>query len=220
MPLGVNISHFRETASTSHEVSQLTGLAELLHNAFDADASRVDVRVVQSSRGQDLLLFSDNGLGLDRNELTQMLTLGSDRMRLHCQTGRYGVGFKNGVMKNAEGAIIFTTHVEGTMSVALFSLSWAEEAEKEQSGPTQQKLDFPILTLDDRLKVIGCSLLTTAGEMQSLEDASTQFWDLIERFSPFTVKECYAVLTRIPLHVHVDPVMKTTRESGCEIYLF
>ncbi|MDE0085395.1 MAG: ATP-binding protein, partial [Candidatus Poribacteria bacterium] len=54
-------------------------LAELIANAWDADASRVDVSVKEQDEGKRIII-QDNGCGMDRTELQEkFLTVGYQR---------------------------------------------------------------------------------------------------------------------------------------------
>ena len=101
---------FENSARVAHQ-SPLTGLAELVHNASDAQATRLDILVRSSAKpdapAQDVLVFRDNGTGMNTEALVAMLEMGTDNPNRGDGdvTSRYGVGFKNGVMKNAHGPL-------------------------------------------------------------------------------------------------------------------
>ena len=149
--LKTTVDGFEKGAREQHKVSCLTALAELIHNASDAEASRLEIRVMKTPRtGEDVLLFSDNGLGMDKDELCNMLLPDSHRERSSTETSLYGKGFKTGTLKNAESALVFTARDGmGSMSIGLFSLRCLRE---------EQLDSCPVISLDEHVKGVFCSL--------------------------------------------------------------
>jgi hypothetical protein len=82
MPLRLNPKGFEKRCAVAHTVSPLTGLAELVHNAYAAQATRLDILVRSSAKpdvpAQDMLLFRDNGTGMNTEELIAMLDMDTD----------------------------------------------------------------------------------------------------------------------------------------------
>jgi hypothetical protein len=88
-----NASHLTITVDKSHILSlgerlyeqSIELIRELVNNAYDADASRVDVTI----SGKEIVV-SDNGEGMDMAGLQQYFNVGSDEKILHPISPRYG----------------------------------------------------------------------------------------------------------------------------------
>ena len=69
-----------ENAPTNH-VLGLAGLAELVHNAADADAKRLDIQLERATKADwedtPLLSFADNGHGMEPADIAKMLKFGN-----------------------------------------------------------------------------------------------------------------------------------------------
>jgi len=113
--------------ATSH-VWPLGALAELLDNSQDLEcgAERVDVDAYEVSPGTMALTVQDDGFGMHRGQLQNMLSSGfSNKEHVVGNVGRFGVGFKSGSMRLANDALILTRQ-EGTVSVALLSTTFLD----------------------------------------------------------------------------------------------
>jgi len=88
-----NATHLTITVDKSHILSlgerlyeqSIELIRELVNNAYDADATRVDVTV----SGKEIVV-SDNGEGMDMAGLEQYFNVGSDEKLLHPISPRYG----------------------------------------------------------------------------------------------------------------------------------
>ena len=110
VPHSLTHPRFLNSNSTSHSWA-FGAVAELVDNAQDPDVMADQLSIdVQEVDGHKALMFSDNGLGLDRAGLHKMLSFGhSDKERCepgrHQAVGRYGNGFKSGSMRLGEDAL-------------------------------------------------------------------------------------------------------------------
>uniref|UniRef100_A0A6I8QFY7 Morc S5 domain-containing protein n=1 Tax=Xenopus tropicalis TaxID=8364 RepID=A0A6I8QFY7_XENTR len=118
---------FLHSNSTSH-TWPFSAVAELIDNAFDVRAQQIwiDKTVIKS---QLCLTFTDNGSGMNMDELYNMLSFGfSDKVALdgHVPIGLYGNGFKSGSMRLGKDAIVFTKNESG-MHVGMLSQTYLEK---------------------------------------------------------------------------------------------
>ena len=110
----------------------LGALAELLDNSQDRECGstrvEVDAYVLNPSRdkGGYCITVQDDGVGMDRARLNNMLSFGfSDKEHLSGNVGRFGIGFKSGSMRLADDALILTKR-DGMAHCALLSQSFLD----------------------------------------------------------------------------------------------
>ncbi|XP_055275368.1 MORC family CW-type zinc finger protein 1 [Moschus berezovskii] len=116
------------TKCTTH--SFLFGaLAELLDNARDAGAARLDVFSVDNEelQGGFMLCFLDDGCGMSPEEASDIIYFGTSKKRLSTLKfiGQYGNGLKSGSMRIGKDFILFTKKEE-TMTCVFFSQTFCE----------------------------------------------------------------------------------------------
>ncbi|XP_058247575.1 MORC family CW-type zinc finger protein 3-like [Hemibagrus wyckioides] len=128
IPLSAVCPRYLHTNSTSH-TGPFSAIAELIDNAYDPDVSAkqfwIDKTVI---KGQDCLIFMDNGNGMDYDKMHKMLSFGfSDKQTVkgHAPVGLYGNGFKSGSMRLGKDAIVFSKQAD-TMCVGLLSQTYLE----------------------------------------------------------------------------------------------
>nr|KAF6478126.1 MORC family CW-type zinc finger 1 [Molossus molossus] len=119
---------FIHANSTTH--SFLFGaLAELLDNARDAGAARLDVFSVDNEKlqGGFMLCFLDDGCGMSPEEASDIIYFGASKKRLSTLKfiGQYGNGLKSGSMRIGKDLILFTKKEE-TMTCVFFSQTFCE----------------------------------------------------------------------------------------------
>ncbi|XP_020855508.1 MORC family CW-type zinc finger protein 1 [Phascolarctos cinereus] len=117
-----------QTNSTTH--SFLFGaLAELLDNARDAGATRLDVFSVDNEKlqGGFMLCFLDDGYGMSPEEASDVIFFGMSKKRVAASRfiGHYGNGLKSGSMRIGKDFILFTKKEE-TMSCIFLSQTFCE----------------------------------------------------------------------------------------------
>ncbi|XP_057267298.1 ATPase MORC2 isoform X1 [Pezoporus wallicus] len=120
---------YLHTNSTTHEFL-FGALAELVDNARDADATRIDIYPEQRDdlRGGFMLCFLDDGTGMDSNEAASVIQFGKSAKRSpeSTQIGQYGNGLKSGSMRIGKDFILFTKK-DNTMTCLLLSRTFHEE---------------------------------------------------------------------------------------------
>ncbi|KAM4889032.1 MORC family CW-type zinc finger protein 1 [Thomomys bottae] len=119
---------FIHANSTTH--SFLFGaLAELLDNARDAGATRLDVFSVDNEelQGGFMLCFLDDGCGMSPEDASDIILFGTSKKRLSTLKfiGQYGNGLKSGSMRIGKDFILFTKKEE-TMTCLFFSQTFCE----------------------------------------------------------------------------------------------
>ncbi|XP_065279200.1 MORC family CW-type zinc finger protein 1 [Emys orbicularis] len=114
--------------STTHNFL-FGAIAELIDNARDAGATRLDIFTVDNDKlqGGFMLCFLDDGCGMTPKEATDLIYFGrsSKRTSLSRMIGRYGNGLKSGSMRIGKDFILFTKK-EDTMTCVLFSQTFCE----------------------------------------------------------------------------------------------
>ncbi|XP_075625304.1 ATPase MORC2 isoform X2 [Balearica regulorum gibbericeps] len=120
---------YLHTNSTTHEFL-FGALAELVDNARDADATRIDIYTERQEdlRGGFMLCFLDDGMGMDSNEAASVIQFGKSAKRSpeSTQIGQYGNGLKSGSMRIGKDFILFTKK-DNTMTCLLLSRTFHEE---------------------------------------------------------------------------------------------
>ncbi|XP_050174402.1 ATPase MORC2 isoform X2 [Myiozetetes cayanensis] len=120
---------YLHTNSTTHEFL-FGALAELVDNARDADATRIDIYTEQREdlRGGFMLCFLDDGTGMDSNEAASVIQFGKSAKRSpeSTQIGQYGNGLKSGSMRIGKDFVLFTKK-DNTMTCLLLSRTFHEE---------------------------------------------------------------------------------------------
>ncbi|XP_052545485.1 ATPase MORC2 isoform X2 [Tympanuchus pallidicinctus] len=120
---------YLHTNSTTHEFL-FGALAELVDNARDADATRIDIYTEhqENLRGGFMLCFLDDGTGMDSNEAASVIQFGKSAKRSpeSTQIGQYGNGLKSGSMRIGKDFILFTKK-SNTMTCLLLSRTFHEE---------------------------------------------------------------------------------------------
>ncbi|XP_031448044.1 ATPase MORC2 isoform X1 [Phasianus colchicus] len=120
---------YLHTNSTTHEFL-FGALAELVDNARDADATRIDIYTERQEnlRGGFMLCFLDDGAGMDSSEAASVIQFGKSAKRSpeSTQIGQYGNGLKSGSMRIGKDFILFTKK-NNTMTCLLLSRTFHEE---------------------------------------------------------------------------------------------
>ncbi|XP_041079314.1 ATPase MORC2A-like isoform X2 [Polyodon spathula] len=120
---------YLHTNSTTHEFL-FGALAELVDNARDAEATRIDIYTEKKPelRGGYTLCFLDDGTGMDPSEATHVIQFGksSKRSSESTQIGQYGNGLKSGSMRIGKDFILFTKK-ENKMTCLFLSRTFHEE---------------------------------------------------------------------------------------------
>ncbi|XP_006869318.1 PREDICTED: MORC family CW-type zinc finger protein 2 [Chrysochloris asiatica] len=120
---------YLHTNSTTHEFL-FGALAELVDNARDADATRIDIYAEKREdlQGGFMLCFLDDGAGMDSSDAASVIQFGKSAKRTpeSTQIGQYGNGLKSGSMRIGKDFILFTKK-EDTMTCLFLSRTFHEE---------------------------------------------------------------------------------------------
>lgn len=124
----IHPSHL-ETLEQMHAAWAFGAVAELIDNARDAKASRLDI-LIEDMVGDGglsipVLHVIDNGLGMNHEEIVKMLSFGHKRPKESDaeQIGHFGVGFKTGAMRIGRDTVILTQSKD-TCSIGFLSKSY------------------------------------------------------------------------------------------------
>ncbi|KAJ7558685.1 hypothetical protein O6H91_04G051200 [Diphasiastrum complanatum] len=124
---------YLQTLRQTHNGWLFGAIAELVDNARDAKATRLEISVkygyLRGAKNTQIpmLCIEDNGTGMNHEEIIRMIAFGHKRPDDDdpTQIGRFGVGFKTGAMKLGKDTVVFTQGKE-TRSIALLSSSFNE----------------------------------------------------------------------------------------------
>ncbi|XP_075069038.1 ATPase MORC2 [Mixophyes fleayi] len=185
---------YLHTNSTTHEFL-FGALAELVDNARDADATRIDIFAVprEDLRGGFMLCFLDDGAGMDPSEAASVIQFGRSAKRTpeSIQIGQYGNGLKSGSMRIGKDFILFTKK-EDSMTCLFMSRTFHEEEGIDE-------VIVPLPTWNSRT----CEPLTDNMEKFAIET------ELIYKYSPFrSQKEV------------MEQFRKITGDSGTIVVIF
>ncbi|GAA6081700.1 MORC family CW-type zinc finger protein 3-like [Tachysurus ichikawai] len=191
IPVSSVCPQYLHTNSTSH-TWPFSAVAELIDNAYDPDVNAKQLWITKTAvKGQDCLIFLDNGNGMDYEKMHKMLSFGlSDKQQLksHVPVGLYGNGFKSGSMRLGKDAIVFSKKAN-TMCVGLLSQTYLE-----RTGA--QIVQVPIVSFTYTGQTDILYLVTDAApkHAESLRDilAHSLFNSEEELFSQFKVIESLA----------------------------
>ncbi|KAK7088182.1 ATPase MORC2A-like [Littorina saxatilis] len=168
---------YLHTNSTTHEFL-FGALAELLDNARDASATKINIYTVAdtSLRGGYAMFFLDDGEGMDPNETADIVTFGKSTKRCvdSNSIGMYGNGLKSGSMRLGNDLIMFTK--KGlTMSCLFLSRTFHEE-----EGIDEVIVPLPSFEAGTRRP------LTKGGRAQERQETEME---LIYKYSPFRTEQ-------------------------------
>ncbi len=105
----VAIRSFIEATRDSGYKSTSAAIAELVDNAFEAEATSVDVTIAEGQGGAKTVSVTDNGSGMPPGTMQLALQFGgSTRFNSRRGTGRYGMGLPNGSLSQARRVDVFS----------------------------------------------------------------------------------------------------------------
>lgn len=126
LPVTVDKSHLVTIGERLYTES-IELIRELVNNAYDADATRVDVTV-----GTESIIVEDNGAGMDLKGLQQYFTIGSQEKLLHSKSpvhkreriGQFGIG-KFATLSACERFIVFSQKEQFAARVVFDKEEWS-----------------------------------------------------------------------------------------------
>jgi len=108
----VELDHFIQATRDSGYKGTAAALAELIDNAFEAQASHVDIRLIDSSDGDHRtrkVVVADDGSGMTPAVLRLALRFGgSTRFNSRDGAGRYGMGLPNSSLSRARRVDVYS----------------------------------------------------------------------------------------------------------------
>ncbi|BBN19872.1 MORC family CW-type zinc finger protein [Marchantia polymorpha subsp. ruderalis] len=186
--LGQMHPSYLQTLAQLHASWQFGGLAELVDNARDAQATRLNISITTvKMKGKSdlmpLLRIEDNGRGMNHEEIVRMLQFGHKMAnhKDHNHIGYFGVGFKSGSMRLGRDVIILTQSKD-SRSIGFLSTSY--NADKEI-------LEVPIVTYR---KVHGIMEMDLSVQTEEQGQACLQ---AVKTFSPFNEFEIGSFFDKI-----------------------
>jgi hypothetical protein len=105
----VAIRSFIEATRDSGYKSTSSAIAELVDNAFEADADQVDIAIADDEDSAKRVSVTDNGTGMPAGTMQLALQFGgSTRFNSRRGTGRYGMGLPNGSLSQARRVDVYS----------------------------------------------------------------------------------------------------------------
>ncbi|GAB2279381.1 hypothetical protein Dimus_014025 [Dionaea muscipula] len=165
-----------KTLGQSHEGWIFGAIAELVDNAKDANATRLDISmetIYYKKAGSEIPILSiiDDGHGMNHQDICRMVTFGHEQPNGDDpdRIGRFGIGFKSGSMRLGMDALVLTQMAE-SRSIAFLSQTLNEGKDNVQIPIVSYHRQGQCMELD--------------GKVQSEELAEYNL-KLIKEFSPF-----------------------------------
>jgi hypothetical protein len=135
----VEPAHFVTATRDSGYRSTAFAVAELIDNAIQAEASLVEVSVIDGAAGPYPVSIRvvDNGVGMDRATLSGALAFGnSSRFNDRTSLGRYGMGLPNGPLSRARRVTVLTWRGARVLSVHLDVDEVVSEGQQAIAAPS------------------------------------------------------------------------------------
>ncbi len=106
----IALDRFIQSTRDSGYKGTVSAIAELVDNALEASARRIDIQVRKSSAGDDFeVAVLDDGTGMDAETLTEALRFGgTTRFNSRKGLGRFGMGLPNASLSQARRVDVFT----------------------------------------------------------------------------------------------------------------
>ena len=129
---------FLHSNATSHSWA-LGAIAELLDNSMDMHTPQhpvtihVDVKSCPETAGGRMLVVRDNGGGMTKREMLQMMSFGVSRQTTEQRIGRYGNGFKSSSMRlGADALVLSVSRATGSFTAGLLSYTFLRETNAQE----------------------------------------------------------------------------------------
>eukprot|EP00271_Cylindrocystis_brebissonii_P003556 TRINITY_DN14683_c0_g1_i1.p1 TRINITY_DN14683_c0_g1~~TRINITY_DN14683_c0_g1_i1.p1 ORF type:complete len:849 (+),score=134.69 TRINITY_DN14683_c0_g1_i1:1553-4099(+) len=209
---GVHPNMVFVTLPHTHSAFLFGGLAELVDNARDAKATRLEISTRMgdmSGRSTPILAVCDNGVGMSHASMVRMLSLSHKAPEEEDRDiiGRFGVGFKSGSMRVGEDVLVLSQCLENgggdqrVVSRSIGFLSYGLNRDKES-------LELPIISYR---KVVGGTMSVDLSVMTELEERERMA--SIKAHSPFDAFSIGAEFSKME-----GP--GNTMHSGTRIFIF
>jgi hypothetical protein len=106
----IALDRFIQSTRDSGYKGTVSAIAELVDNALEASARRIDIHVRKSPAGDDFeVAVMDDGIGMDAETLTEALRFGgTTRFNSRKGMGRFGMGLPNASLSQARRVDVFT----------------------------------------------------------------------------------------------------------------
>lgn len=106
----IALDRFIQSTRDSGYKGTVSAIAELVDNALEASARRIEIHVRKSADGDDFeVAILDDGVGMDADTLTEALRFGgTTRFNSRKGLGRFGMGLPNASLSQARRVDVFT----------------------------------------------------------------------------------------------------------------
>lgn len=121
-----------------------TSIADIVDNSVAADATRIDIRLDLTFSLQPILMISDNGNGMDMDDLLRAMTYGSPKRPSPKSLGKFGMGLKTASTAFCK-KLTLISRKEGQISTAQWDLERVISENKwELLHPEVTEYDYAI----------------------------------------------------------------------------
>ena len=129
---------------TGYEPSD--ALEDIVDNSIAAGATKVIIRVWMTPTGEPLVTVSDNGHGMDEDDLINAMTYGSAARQNRASLGKFGLGLKTASTAMCRQLTVVTRGKDiGTPRAATWDLDFVQERNEwllQRPEPTSEQLQL------------------------------------------------------------------------------
>ncbi len=94
-----------------------SAVADLIDNSIEADATAIDVILQLDSQQESLFILSDNGTGMNENELENAMRYGADEKSKINRLGKYGLGLKTASTSFCRSLTVISQKAKGRRGI-------------------------------------------------------------------------------------------------------
>ncbi len=109
-----------------------SAVADLIDNSIEADATAIDVILQLDSQQESLFILSDNGTGMNENELENAMRYGADEKSKINRLGKYGLGLKTASTSFCRSLTVISKKAKGQRGI-IRAATWDLDLIVEQS---------------------------------------------------------------------------------------
>lgn len=150
----VALERFIEATRDAGYKNITAALAELIDNAFEAEAKTVDIAFERSSEGEIKVTTTDDGCGMKPSVLQLALQFGgSTRFDSRTKSGRFGMGLPNSSLSQARRVEVFTWRKPSSVWRSYLDVDEIASG-KMQSVPVSQKSNSKLARTDSGTIVV------------------------------------------------------------------
>ncbi|KAF1749720.1 hypothetical protein GCK72_026188 [Caenorhabditis remanei] len=175
--------NYLNTNSTTH-TSPFSAIAELVDNAYDADADTLEINLVRDYNDY-YLEFKDDGTGMSQEEVSKMILFGHSN-KTSDKIGRYGNGMKSGGFHLGR-ELFMITKKDGINTCLLISHAFHAD------NKITDEVLCPCVSMDDR----GNPVENRARKFPWILQTHEKELDIINQYAPLRGRTLQEMIGRI-----------------------